>query len=223
MSKRVCVVVAAGMLAPMASAAYLFEIDTDGQDDGVLTFNSNFSFGGDTTTASQSAAAQLVGATGGDSIFGGNGSLMPDTYLYTYNPGVDGDNLALAEGTDLGGGNFSTGIAAGGAGRYRVYAGWPVTSNVSGGLVTYDVTTAGDSFSVMIDQNTPNAVPNTAADWVLLGEIDFTSGSIDVAQMSGNNTFVSMRAYGLLFEPVPAPSGLAVIGVAGLFGARRRR
>lgn len=216
------VLLGVGALGSDASGAYIFEIDTDGLDDGILTFNPNFSFGGDTTIASQSATAPLVGATGGDSIFGGDGINMPDTYRYTYNPSVEGDNLPLAPGTALGNGHLATGLAAGGAGRYRVYAGFPLTANVSGGLTTYDVSTLGDTFSVSIDQNSV-FMPGDPTPWVLLGEIDYVSGAIDVSQSSVSNTFVSMRAYGLLFEPVPAPGATAMLALAGIGAGRRRR
>ena len=102
----------AGLL-PTANASFIIEIDTDGLDDGVLTYNTNFSFGGDTTTASQSAATSALGMTGGDSIFGGDGVNLPDTYVYTYDLDVDGDNLALTAGAALNGsGNTASGEVA---------------------------------------------------------------------------------------------------------------
>ena len=72
--KRLMILMATAGLLSTAQAGYIIEIDTDGADDGVLTYNADFSFGGDTTTASQSATATVFGATGGDSIFGGDGS-----------------------------------------------------------------------------------------------------------------------------------------------------
>lgn len=206
----------------VASAAFLFEIDTDGADDDVITFNANFSFGGDTSTAAASSTAAVLGATGGDSIFGGDGSNFPDTYVYTHAPDAEADNLALAAGVDLGEGNLSTGITGGGAGAYRVYAGWNFTNNVGGGLTTYSVATAGDAFVVDIDQNGGGL--GRGDEWVLLGVIDYTSGDITVTQNSQINSFVSMRAYGLLFEAVvPAPGSAAALGLGGLLAARRRR
>src|SRR5690606_38605871 len=105
-----------------AQAAYLIEIDTDGLDDGVLTFNSHFGFGGDTSATSQSVTSTAFGMSGGDSVFGANGFALPDTFIYTYDPTVDADNLALSLGQSLGGGNFATGITGGGAGLYNIYA-----------------------------------------------------------------------------------------------------
>lgn len=194
-----------------AQAGYLVEIDTDAADDGVLTYNSHFGFGGDTSTASQSVAGAAYGLTGGDSIFGGNGVESVDTYVYTYDPGSDADNLVIPMGTDLGLGVAASGITGGNPGVYAVFATWPTSANVSGGLTTYTATTAGDSISISLDQLSAGDV------WVKVGEITWTSGPITVTQEAAANTFVSMRAAGVLFEPVaiPEPSTFAL----GLLGA----
>ncbi|MEW4571339.1 PEP-CTERM sorting domain-containing protein [Tautonia sp. JC769] len=215
-------------LAPgtRAEGAFLIEIDTDGADDGPITYNPNFSFGGDTTTASTSILSTAVGLSGADSIFGGDGVNEPDTYEYSYTLGVDADNLALAAGTDLGDGNVATGITGGKTGVYNVYATWPFTTNVSGGLVTFTLTGGGGTlFSTQIDQN------NQGNAWVLLGSASLQSGvSYTLSQVAGSNTFVSMRAAGVLFEAVsviPEPSSLALVLVGGVgisvFCRRARR
>lgn len=205
------------LAATSAPAAFLIEPDIDGLDDTVLTFSPNFSFGGDTSTASQSIAATSFGLTGGDSLFGGDGSAFLDTYVYTYDPSSEADNLVLPAGTQLGDGDVGLGNVGGGPGTYRVYATWPFTENVSGGLTTYDVTTSGDSFSTPLDQNGRGHV------WVLLGEIDYTSGPITVSQQAGENTFVSMRSAGVMFELIPEPTSLALFGLGTLSLALTRR
>jgi hypothetical protein len=53
--------------AAPAGAAFLLEIDTDGADDNVLTYNPAFSFGEDTTTAAASVTSPAFGTTGGGS------------------------------------------------------------------------------------------------------------------------------------------------------------
>jgi hypothetical protein len=207
--------IAAALGFSSAQAAYLIEVDTDGADDGVLTYNSHFAFGGDTTTASQSATSTAYGLTGGDSIFGGDGVAELDTYVFTYDPSVDADNLAIPAGTDLGGGILASGLTGGAPDRYSVFATWPITSNVSGGDTAFTVTTSGDSFTLDFDQNGGGA--GTGNEWIKLGEIDWTSGPITLTQEAGANTFVSMRSSAVMFEVVPEPSTFA-LGALGLIG-----
>ena len=194
--RKIIFVLALAFSAP-ASAAYLIEIDTDGLDDGVLTFNPDFSFGGDTTIASPSSPSLAYGTSGADSIFGGDGVNNLDTYVFTYAPDSQADNLAIPANTNLGNGNLATGETGGGPGLYNVYATWPYTENVSGGDTEYTVNTTGSGFTVQIDQNT------RGDEWILLGQVDYTSGDITVTQSpTVQNSFISQRAYGLLFEAV---------------------
>jgi hypothetical protein len=204
-------------------AGFIIEIDTDGLDDGILTYNPNFSYGGDTTTASQSVTVAAYGTTGGDSIFGGDGVNQVDTYVYQYSPDSQPDNLVLPAGQALGGGNVATGLAGGGAGLYSVYATWPGTGNVNGGLTNYQISTTGDNVLVQIDQNS-YGTPGSE-EWVHLGNIDYTSGPITVTQTSSSNTFVSMRSYGVLFEAtnIPEPGSAWLLLGAVPFVLRRRR
>jgi hypothetical protein len=218
--KRIMALLVALALVQSAHAGYIFEIDTDGLDDGILTFNLDFSFGGDTTTASQSITSTAFGATGGDSIFGGDGVLLPDTYVYTHSPDSQPDNLLIPAGQDLGEGNIGTGVVGGGPGPYRVYAAWPFTSNVGGGLTNYEVTTAGDSFLTSLDQNGGGAGRGDV--WALLGTINYTGGAITVTQTATINSFVSMRGYGVLFEAVPEPASATLLCAAGALLLRRR-
>lgn len=210
----------------MADASYVLEIDIDGEDDGSLTFNPNFAFGGDTSTASQSVLSSAVGMTGGDSIFGGDGTNFPDTYLYTYTPGTDGSNRTFAAGTPLNdAGDESRGIEAGISGFYDVYATWPSTDNVSGGLTTFELSDGRSTlFSVEIDQN------GDGDEWILLGNAFLDAETTyTLSQRAGANTFVSMRAAGVLFDvtAVPEPGSIAFLSAITLAGGcvlgRRRR
>jgi peptidoglycan/xylan/chitin deacetylase (PgdA/CDA1 family) len=206
---RVVPLLAALACFSAAHAAYLIEIDTDGLDDGNIAWNPDFSFGGDTTIATQSVKGTAPGLTGGDSIYGGNG--LADTYVYTYSPDTKTDNRYLDPGMALGDGNFATGAIGGGPGRYAVYATWPTTTNVNGGLTHYQIATAGTSASFSIDQNSKGNV------WVKLGEIDYTSGPITVSQTPTSSTSVSMRAAGLLFESLSGGSSGGYDGPPGPF------
>ncbi len=215
-----------------AQASYVLEIDIDGLDDGVLTFSPNFSFGGDTTSASQSAPSPAVGMTGGDSIFGGNGTTLPDTYVYRYTPGTDGDNRALAGGTPLNNdGNVASGVAAGASGDYAIYATWPFTANVTGGPTRYELSDGmGPLFSVDLDQNNagdPGAPPGAGGEWVYLGTatLDAAATYTLTQSVTVSNTFVSMRGAGILFDVVPEPASTVTLlgGLVCLSILRRQR
>lgn len=226
---RVALCVAIGMGSSVLQAAYLIEVDTDGLDNGIFQFSPDFAFGGDTTSAGQSLAASTIGLSGGDSIFGGNGNSAPDTYVFSYAPDSRLDNLYFDPGTPLGGGNYASGATGGGPGRYAVYATWPTSSNVNGGLTSFRVETAGDTASLSVDQN------GRGNEWVKVGEIDHTSGLITVTQIPSENTYVSMRSAGVLFErmsdspgggytgsPGPVFFGLGASRTFGLAFARNR-
>ena len=143
MSKLLKTLLGILFLASTSQAAYLLEVDTDGMDDGNLAFNPGFTFGDDTTTASQSAASTAFGMTGGDSVFGGNGSAFPDTYVFTYTPGT-----------------------------YAVFATWPFTANVSGGDTSYTILTDGAAeATLLVDQNGGGA--GLGHVWMKIGEIDY--------------------------------------------------
>ena len=190
-------------------AAYLVEVDTDGLDNGILLSSPDFAFGGDTTTAGQGVAATTIGLTGGDSIYGGNGVSALDTYVFTYEPNSKLDNQFFYSGTPLGDGNYASGAAGGEPGRYAVYATWPTSSNINGGLTTYQIDTVGDSTSFSVDQNGLGNV------WIKVGEISYTSGSITVMQTPASNTYVSMRAAGILFELMSDSPGGGYTGPSG--------
>lgn len=206
-----------------AHAAVVIEVDIDGKDDGVLTYSPHFSFGNDTTSATQSSPSTALGLTGGDSIYGGNGVNSPDTYIYTYTPGTVADNLTLAPGTALNNdGDFSSGITAGGTGDYNVYVTWPSSTNITGGVTSFTLTDGvSNLFSLSIDQN------NKGNEWILLGSAMLDqSKTYQLIQQAGSNTFVSMRAAGVLFDAttaVPEPSGLLVAAVSSVFLVVRRR
>lgn len=221
---------AALLLTTSAQAAFVIEVDIDGADNGILTFSPNFGFGGDTSTASQSAPSAAVGLTGGDSIFGGDGTIQVDTYVYTYDIDVDGDNLNLA-GTALNDdGDVGSALPAGLTGQYDVYATWPLTSNVSGGPTQYTLAEGGNEiFSVLIDQNTAQGSAENGAgnEWVYLGSglLDAGKTYVLTQQATGGNTFVSMRAAGVLFDRVrvPEPASMSLLGISALGLLRRRR
>jgi hypothetical protein len=219
-------------LATSAQASFIIDIDTDTLDDGPIAYHPNFSFGGDTTTASTSAKSTAVGLAQADSIFGGDGVNFPDTYQVTYEPGVDGDNINLAGQALNDEGDLGSAIVAGGSGEYRIYATWPATNNVSGGLVTFTLTDGNSNlFSVQINQNTAQGFINptdgllySGNEWIYVGTATLDAGTeYTLRQEAGSNTFVSMRAAGYLFDAVPEPASLGLMGMGGLALLSRKR
>lgn len=211
-----CAAISMGSSSLMA--AYLIEVDTDGLDNGTLLYSPDFAFGGDTTAASQSIPSGAIGMTGGDSIYGGNGSTFPDTYVYTHSPDSQIDNLIFWGGEALGDRNYASGATGGGAGTYAVYATWPGTDNVNGGLTHYQIDTTGDSVASSVDQNGPGGLDDGVSFgnvWVKIGEIEYTSGPITVTQTPTSNTFISMRAAGVLFELMSEELNEAYTGPSG--------
>lgn len=222
-------------MAP-AHAAFVIEIDVDGDaSNASTTFNSNFALGGDTTSASASSASNAVGLTPANSIFGGNGMMFADTYTATYTPAVDGDNvnlggIALNDDGDIG--NLQ---AAGGSGVYDIYATWPITNNVSGGLTNYRLNDgSSDILTTSVDQNTvqgfvdpTNGMTFAGGEWIFLGSATLDANTTyTLFQETSNNTFVSMRASGYLFDaqvPEPATVSLAVLASLGFVALRRRK
>lgn len=228
MKKRsLLVALSIGLLfATTTQAAWLMQVDIDGADDGPITFNPNLSFGNGGTTASTSSHSSAVGLADGDSIFGGDGN-PADQYIITYDPDVDGDNLALAAGTALNAaGDVATGVTAGNSGLYNVYATWPFTTNTTGGgsqfILTDDM--ANQVFSVVINQNDDGNGNGTGNEWIFLG-----SGNIDASktytltQTTLDSSFVSQRLEGILFDAVPEPTTMALAAVCGVCMMFRRK
>lgn len=98
---------------------------------------------------------------------------------------------------------------------------------MAGGLTRYEVVTDADSFFIDINQNDADDLLGTDGRgdvWAYLGDIQYASGAITVSQQpTAQNSFVSMRAYGLLFERVPAPGTVTPLALAAAAATGRRR
>lgn len=240
---------AATMVAAPAAAGFIIDIDLDGDNsNGAVVDSPNFMLGPDMTITSitnfgQNSAPGLAGGNprfGGDAPSGGP-TPTPDRYIYTYTPGVDGDNddatvigpggVALNDD-----GQFSSGLQSGGAGLYNVYAAWTRNSgnisNVPTNYVLNDGTS--DILSNSFDQNDDEL----EGDWVLVGTVmldpsktytltqsntpAFVAGVPGFSDDAYNNGFVSMYASGVLFDKVPEPASAALV-VLGLTALCMRR
>ena len=225
--------------ASVAQAAFVIEAHSSGKANAT-----NFSFGAGQTTAGASVPSAAVGLTASNSVFGGDGN--PDTYVFSYTPGVDVDNTVFAPGTVLGSttsfpgeGNVASGLPGGTAGLYNVYFTAPESTNVHADGSRFVITQDGAPIDLMtvVLNNTgtgPDTDPGSAFvggannAWFKLGTVSLTPGTTYTVTQSANSgsTFVSQRAHAVMFEAIPEPGtlALAVVAAAGLlfFGRRRK-
>ena len=226
----------AGLGLAMATTAQgAFVIGAHSSEKG----NANFT----STGGGASVPSAAVGLTGTNSLFGGT-AVDPDrdTYTFSYTPGTDADNTTFAPGTVLGSttgfagnGNVATGLTGGGSGLYNVYFTAPESTNISGGGSDFTLTQDGTSIVIAdVDLNNGGTGPDTDPGeafiggannaWYLLGTVSLTAGNTYTVTMEANaNTFVSQRAHAVMYEAVPEPTSLALVGLGGLGMLRRRR
>lgn len=181
-----------------AQAAFIVEAHESGLANG--------NFVGSGTASLRSNAP---GTTASNSIFGGS-----DDYLYSYTPGVDVDNSSSA-------------LEGGGDGLYNVYITWPSSTNVDPDGCTITVTSEGaDIVLTPVDMNTGGTGDPGANDaWYLIGEgVSLVSGNTySVNQVAVDPSWVSQRSHGVMWEAVPEPMTLSLLGFGGLALLRRRR
>lgn len=209
-----CLVVVA--LAASAEAAFIVEAHSSG------LANANFS-GTARETGYLSAA---IGLTATGSVFG---STDPEghSYTYSYTPGVDVDNVTLSAGVDLGNGDLATGLVGGSTGLYNVYITWPSSTNVNASGCRITVTSDGANIVLdPVDMNTGGTGnPGGNDAWLQIASgVSLTSGvTYTVNQLANSTAYVSQRSHGVMWEAVPEPGSICLLGFAVLFLQRRRR
>ena len=164
------------------------------------------------------------------SVYGG------EPYTYTYTPGVDGNNTAFSSATVLNSpaGIFASGLAAGGAGIYKVYHVFPQTTNASGQPTLYQILLNGGTTGVTMikasqDQNVSDGTTGVGTGlWELIGQVSIQDAN-DVLTLQVNTTttgFVGARTAGVLIDyvsPIPEPHAASLLGLSGLVLLYRRR
>jgi hypothetical protein len=172
---------------------------------GSANFSSATITNGRSTTISAAPGCQA-----GYSIFGGS-----SPYVFKYTPGVDADNYAPSAGlflgntwTNWGSTNvYASGAAGGGTGKYRVYATWPSSANISAAGIS--ITTVGATNSVTyapVDQNsTAISVVPAVNKWWLMAEIYLNANTTYWVTSTALSPagFVSQRFQGVMWEYVP--------------------
>ncbi len=188
----------------------------------------NYSAGTTTSNSTTAGSGTLLapGLTfGAASVFGG------EPYTFTYTPAADIDNTAFTAGTVLNSnaGLNASGITGGAAGVYNVYLTYPQSANNSGQPTLYDVDVdgiAGSELSGSRDQNILD-VPNGLGVglWEILGQITVTDVNQAITFTIDTTTagFVGARTAGVMFEPVPEPATLGLMGLGGLAMFSRKR
>lgn len=234
MKKQVLILAFVLVVVCMASVEAAFIVEPHSSGIG----NANFSSIG---TPSASTAGTAPGLQATNSVFGGT-AVDPDkdTYIFSYSPGTDVDNWTVPAYQYFGNGLYSTNLAGGDTGYYNAYITWPTSTGASS---LCDITITNDGADVVWnDISTNDGQTNWIAElwdhdplaeiyggnnkWLKIADqILMTAGqTYTVTQAAQNNTYVSMRNAGVMWEfvAVPEPTTLLLLSM-GMLTLRRRK
>ncbi len=203
------------LITASVQAAFIVEPHSSGKASANFSGTPRFS-------VTESTALGLIAT---DSAYGSTVAETNDTYVFTYTLGTDADNTVYAAGEDLGN-NLASGLVGGGTGKYNAYATWPTSASAGIGA-TYTITNDGVAVvTAHIDQITgQSGSPGGTNGWLLIaGNVDLTAGnSYSITQVANGSGWTSMRSAGVMWEAVPEPATLTLLGLGGLLLRSRRR
>lgn len=209
------------VVATAAQAAFIIE------PNGKASANYSAANGTSNSTTAGSGTLLAPGLTfGAASVFGG------EDYTYTYTPGADIDNTVFGNGQPLNSnaGLSASGLTGGGAGLYNVYLTYPQSANQNGMPAIYNIDVDGDAITDVTnsyDQNIASLVTGLGIGlWELVGQISVTDVNQVITLTITTGTppgFVGVRTAGVLFEAVPEPATLGLMGLGGLAMLSRKR
>ncbi len=239
MKKVVLMALCVAMVAATTQAAFIVETRAGGK----AVANASYTGVNWVDTTLQSSA---VGMTAGIGHRYASQSKGDATVSYSYTPGVDLDNTVLAAGTALGGqyldqdppaspgfaivdeAQVASGLVGGGSGLYHVYVTWTASTNVNAAGSVITITHAGgtETLNPVVQNTGSTGTPGATNAWLRVTDdpISLNAGTTYTVTWDSNGvSWTQLRSGGVMWEMVPEPATLVLLGLGGLLIGRRRR